>query len=249
MTQDTFNKIEKLYDEIYRMGYQDGVKDGNIDSETLIYKIQEAYNKGLTDAWKCARKINRVEPFALTEDELNQIFTTTNPYLILRRWDADEAMSKIKEYDTEHGKVCTPLTDFVEYVKSEIQEYCMNADFGTTRHDTFRIIDRCMAEWEEQKKENINIEDVINTNIENVININEGEHIPIMSIEDVTLDTEKHTVSFDCEILRGFSEEEYLTAFKGALRDVFEEVVREDKKREKAIYGCDDRPPYLKGSD
>jgi len=99
MTQDTFNKIEKLHDEIYRMGYQDGIEHGNINDGTFADKVKEAYDNGLTDAWECARRLTHPRYGGYRDSEQKKIFGYENSDDVLTEYSASEAIQKIKEYE------------------------------------------------------------------------------------------------------------------------------------------------------
>lgn len=95
------NKTEQIMKEIYKLGYSDGISDGNINNGTFYAMVKEAYNNGLNDAWEAKRKIvYPVEYGGLTRDELTNIFRLAPTYDILQRYSAAEAIEKIKEHES-----------------------------------------------------------------------------------------------------------------------------------------------------
>lgn len=87
-----YKEFEKTYEEAKKEGYEEA--DSN-QKENAIY----AYERGLDDAWECARKISQEEPFGLTTGELEQIFNTRSIGTVIEKNTASEAISKIKEYE------------------------------------------------------------------------------------------------------------------------------------------------------
>ena len=86
--------VNRQIDEAYDEGYTQGEKDGRAD-------IGTAYNKGLEDAWECAKKIYFTpEAGGLSRDELIDIFGKS--YDIPRKYSAKQAIDKIKEYEKKH---------------------------------------------------------------------------------------------------------------------------------------------------
>lgn len=86
------NKAEEIMREMYKLGYHDGINDGNINNETFYAKVKEAYNNGLYDAWEAARKIVKIE-----YEEAHDVWDATQ---ILESYSAVEAIEKIKEYES-----------------------------------------------------------------------------------------------------------------------------------------------------
>jgi len=78
------------------------LKEIQLDGEALIYKAYElgyetgrkAYDKGLEDAWKCARKIMKT---SITERQ--KLFNTVSVIDIFNILSPSSAMDKIKEYE------------------------------------------------------------------------------------------------------------------------------------------------------
>lgn len=70
-------QIHEFAENMYSIGYNEGVKDGQGN------KTSDTYTKGLNDAWECARKIMQLP------NDTQELF-----YL-----SAKEAITKIKEYE------------------------------------------------------------------------------------------------------------------------------------------------------
>ena len=63
-------------------------------------KVDDAYKRGLDDAWKCARKI--CTNWCLSDKSLNEIFGDGKTIdEIMKEYPASEAIAKIKEYEQE----------------------------------------------------------------------------------------------------------------------------------------------------
>lgn len=93
-----------LLDDMYRLGYVEGYEKGTKDRDEQLTK-DERYNKGLEDAWACARRI--VYPAdglpnkkGLLEKN-GEIFNngSSEVRFIFKDFSASEAIAKIEEYD------------------------------------------------------------------------------------------------------------------------------------------------------
>lgn len=102
--------IESAYDKGYKAARQDIVADAN----------KSEYERGLNDAWKCAKKIATVD--GLSIEELGKIFDTRSMNAILERFSVSEAIAKIKEYEDKQKK-----TDDEIHVGDEI--YCRGSKY------------------------------------------------------------------------------------------------------------------------
>ena len=88
--------MEKVREEAFKNGYDAACKDIDIKS-----KINAAYQKGLSDAWECARKI-----IHMPEGDLLNIFTecysaVCTSVQVFLKYDASEAIEKIRQYEQE----------------------------------------------------------------------------------------------------------------------------------------------------
>ena len=86
----------------YLKGYNNGLSDGNINKGTFAAKVNAAYNNGLNDAWKCAKKIATSD--GLKPNELETIFDHRGIDPIFEYFSASEAMAKIKEYEEKKAE-------------------------------------------------------------------------------------------------------------------------------------------------
>lgn len=89
-------EIQELLCEIINM-YKAESGGREIDTKT---RVEDAYVKGLEDAWECARKI--VLPIiegGLKVSVLEEIFGECTYQSVLRKYSAFEAIQKIKEYE------------------------------------------------------------------------------------------------------------------------------------------------------
>lgn len=94
MKKEYLDAIEAMFNDEFMRGYDNGVFHGTNTNNTRDYE------RGLHDAWKCARKIFvPVNKGGLSGDEVIQIFNSTAPYKIFDNYSASEAIAKIKEYE------------------------------------------------------------------------------------------------------------------------------------------------------
>lgn len=78
----------------YDKGYKQGFKEGSYNKEFFCnLNYEHGTNKGLDDAWECARKI------ALRKDEARNAFHDIAPVKVFEEYSASEAIAKIKEYE------------------------------------------------------------------------------------------------------------------------------------------------------
>ena len=81
-------KGAKLEDaEAYHWGYTDGVS-----------RVDEAYERGLSDAWECARKLCQCEDEGGLGNHCGEIFSRKDFFDIFD-YSAAEAIRKLKEYE------------------------------------------------------------------------------------------------------------------------------------------------------
>lgn len=103
--------VRSAYDRGYKQGEKDGYRDGqNIEQSNAITTKEEVakmeYERGLNDAWECARKI--VVPIAdggLSYEGLFQMFEHRSTAEILREFSASEVIAKIKKYEEKQKQV------------------------------------------------------------------------------------------------------------------------------------------------
>ena len=128
-------EIVRKIDTAYSKGYGAGYKDRSIEIE-FDEDVQKAYQKGLNDAWECARKVHlSIDEDGLSIEVLQRLFGTVGPVNVLRNFSASEAVAKIKEYEDKknHTKCekcgnwdnvanCCRLDDCVQYSQFEPKE-------------------------------------------------------------------------------------------------------------------------------
>lgn len=99
--KNAMNDIEKIIRDVYSQGYNDGIKDGK---ESVQIDDSTAYERGLNDAWECARKmLLSDEDGGIALSDILKIFGMTQYYAI-KRFSATEAIAKIKEYEEKQAK-------------------------------------------------------------------------------------------------------------------------------------------------
>ena len=99
--------VEAAYDKGYKAAKQDVVATGN----------KSEYERGLNDAWECAKKI--VADTGLNYEELGEIFGYTAMDTIFGNFSASEAIARIKEYEGRQKKADDEI-----HVGDEV--YCLN---------------------------------------------------------------------------------------------------------------------------
>ena len=115
------NDIEALKNEAYRKGYDKGYADKTNNDEVckqIAKDIQdEAYQRGLDEAWKAARKISVIElNGGLTGKELMKIYGTMDIHKIYDDNTASEAIEKLKAYEEKQKTDnCIEIGDEVEW--------------------------------------------------------------------------------------------------------------------------------------
>ena len=94
--------LEQVRKEAYQKGYETGYEDGYNEPGK---NQQEAYQRGLNDAWDAARKIIR-----MPEGDLLNIFpecysAVCTALQVFLKYDASECIEKIQAYEQEEIKV------------------------------------------------------------------------------------------------------------------------------------------------
>ena len=99
MKEEIEQRIHEFAEQMYKEGYAVGHRDGQ---ESMFGK--RAYQKGLDDAWECARKI-----MDLTSNDIKrkEIIGDCAPKYALTKYPASIAIAKIKAYEERQtGKSC-----------------------------------------------------------------------------------------------------------------------------------------------
>lgn len=74
--------------------------------DDVLHSTDEAYNKGLNDAWKLARKI--ILPSLMggyTADEIKNIFDKNTYILVMSDFTPQEALAKVKPYEEKRNEI------------------------------------------------------------------------------------------------------------------------------------------------
>ena len=97
---------DDLIDRAYKKGYEIGFDEGrksqkDVQNWTRVVDKAEEYQRGLDDAWKCARKIGRLD-----DNKISEIFGDFwSLYGVITVYEAYEAIKKIKEYEDSNKSV------------------------------------------------------------------------------------------------------------------------------------------------
>ena len=92
---DAMHSIENSIIHVYNQGFEDGVSPG-VSIRSDFFKA--GYEKGLEDAWECARKI--LFDSSLPRDVLTELGADSFSGVI-HKCSASEAIEKIKEYEEQ----------------------------------------------------------------------------------------------------------------------------------------------------
>lgn len=96
-------------DNTYRLKHKDWANEYSTTvfvKNDVLHPVDEAYNKGLEDAWELAKKI--VLPDHLggyTVDELKDIFGKNTFASLMNTFSPQEALAKVKAYEEEHNEI------------------------------------------------------------------------------------------------------------------------------------------------
>ena len=97
LLNDISHKLKDINNRAYLAGYNQGIKDVNINDGTFafVYKVKEAYKKGFEDGWEQIRKI-----FSMDDLDRSEIFDGYYDIgRILDIYTGAEALQKIREYE------------------------------------------------------------------------------------------------------------------------------------------------------
>ena len=104
------HEVESHYEvtaDAYQRGHENGFIAGHLKAEKSGQSFcEDGYQRGLNDAWECARKI------CLEDDDggipasvINDIFSVCNYRNALMDFSVSEAIEKIRQYEQEKGKI------------------------------------------------------------------------------------------------------------------------------------------------
>ena len=100
-----------MSDDTYRLEYKDcsdGYSITDFVKDKVLHTPDEAYNKGLNDAWELARKIiSPISQDGYTLDELKNILgKNVNSYTsMFNDFTPQEALAKVKAYEEERNEI------------------------------------------------------------------------------------------------------------------------------------------------
>lgn len=121
LTPYTEPDLERVRKEAYAEGYKEGMQLSIDDA-----KLKEAYQRGLADAWECARKIAN-----MYSEERRKIFGENFIQKIHSIYSASEAIEKIRVYEQEQEKsarVEYNYTEVKDVIETTAKEYNMSLD-------------------------------------------------------------------------------------------------------------------------
>lgn len=93
--------INEHFGDLQDTAYQKGINDGSLD---VKQRVEGAYQKGLDEAWKAARRISVIElNGGLAGKELMKIYGTMDIHKIYDDNTASEAIEKLKAYEEKQS--------------------------------------------------------------------------------------------------------------------------------------------------
>lgn len=142
--KDAMNSIENIVRHVYNKGYNDG-----IDYSNEAHACTGDYERGLNDAWECARKM---ETMLFNDPQFEECFGKGASYhTVIRNLTPSEAMAKIKEYEEKQKRTC----DTCQYLHGGFNSLkkCANC-YGNNGWTPKQTEQRCKSEMtlEEAKK-------------------------------------------------------------------------------------------------
>lgn len=103
LTPYTEPDLEQVRKEAYQKGYETGYEDGYNEPGK---NQQEAYQRGLADAWEAARKIVlSTEDGGLFEYDTRKAVFGCGNYMALKKYSVSEAIEKIRQYEQKQEEI------------------------------------------------------------------------------------------------------------------------------------------------
>ena len=100
-------------------------------------KIDEAYQKGLSDAWEAARKITgSVTDGSLNYNELNVLFGSKYPESIINKYSASEAIKKIRRYEQKQEEEKKEFIIAEDIMRQYLNTFCNGRHCASCPLDT-----------------------------------------------------------------------------------------------------------------
>lgn len=140
-------------DNTYRLKHKDWANEYSTTvfvKNDVLHTPDEAYNKGLDDAWELAKKI--VLPDHLggyTVDELKDIFGKNTFASLMNTFSPQEALAKVKVYEEKHNEI--RVGDVVEFKDGYIESIVTKVD-GYTIYKLFKSGDCNSCDKKDLKK-------------------------------------------------------------------------------------------------
>ena len=138
--------MEQVRKEAYDKGYDDATAEIGSDEQAIAEK---AYQKGLSDAWECARKVTQVRKYGGYGDCLEEVFGHHRVPWDVFDYSVSEAIEKIRQYEqeeqfhvgdefeNENGKRFVILkmngAEIDRYIDKEGKMYCMVVKYKVMR--------------------------------------------------------------------------------------------------------------------
>lgn len=83
-----------------------------VDGDCISRQVEDAYNKGLNDAWECVRKIIEDKSMAEWVTLCNFFGVNRNDFFeIFKKYSASEVIEKMKKYDVGTDDDCLEIID------------------------------------------------------------------------------------------------------------------------------------------
>ena len=91
-------KMKTWTDAGIELAYNSGYEQGCKDRDEIYAEDKEDYNRGLNDAWECAKKLCQSEKYGGLEEHCAEIFNRQDTFDVFD-YSASEAITKITEYE------------------------------------------------------------------------------------------------------------------------------------------------------
>ena len=130
----------------YNYGYEDGQKE----KPQAIYEMKaEEYNKGLNEAWECAKKLCQSEKYGGLQEHCAEIFDRKDTFDVFD-YSASEAIAKIKEYEEKQTeKSCGTCVHDVE-IHEDFCKYCRHcvdySKYKSNQTDDIKVGDEVIVQ-------------------------------------------------------------------------------------------------------
>ena len=110
-------KMKTWTDAGIELAYNSGYEQGCQDRDEQIRDAEcDFYQRGLDDAWECARKLCQSEKYGGLEEHCAEIFNKRDTFFDVFDFTASEAIAKVKEYEggvTRQSIIKSQLEDII----------------------------------------------------------------------------------------------------------------------------------------